>query len=149
MTPADLIGWAGALLGFVLALGLSGALVVLFVRFLESERAALATYRAQEAQRAAEAKAAEQQAELEAADILEKRLALPFNGGTTTLGEQLERRMDNAAHVIQKMQDNQEKLARQLTSQGAQLTAVLSLRERDRRRVLHTDTPLRPDGGQR
>lgn len=149
MTPVDLMMWSFALIVFMAALGAVAVITVLVTRFLEQQRANLAAHRALKASQAAADRAAEQRAELEAADILERRLALPLGNRTTSLGEQLEARMDAAAEVIRQVRKDQAELTRKLTTQGAQLTAVLSLRDGDRQRVLHTDTPLRSDGGQR
>lgn len=138
MTAVELMVWAVALVALVLALAASGALVVIFVRFLEEQRANLATHRAIKARQAAEARAAEQRAELEAADVLERRLALPLGQATESLGEHLERRLDHAAGVIKQMQESQDASARQLASQAARLTVVLERRAA----ITHTDTPL-------
>jgi O-acetyl-ADP-ribose deacetylase (regulator of RNase III) len=140
MTPLDLAGWALALFAFALAVAAAGAVTVIFTRFLEEQRANLATHRAKQAQLAAEAKAAEQRAELEAADVLERRLALPF-GGTRSLGEQLEARINHATQAIKQMQESQDAFARRLRTQAAQLTAVLEQRPA----ITHTDRPLRAE----
>jgi hypothetical protein len=139
MTPLDLAGWALALFAFALTVAAAGAVTVIFTRFLEEQRANLAAHRAKQAQLAAEARAAEQRAELEAADVLERRLALPFGGTSTSLGEQLEARMNHAAQVIKQMQESQDDFSRRLRAQAAQLTAVLEQRPA----ITHTDRPLR------
>src|SRR3954463_16517907 len=136
MTPLDLAGWALALFAFALAVAAAGAVTVVFTRFLEEQRANLATHRAKQAQLAAEARAAEQRAELEAADVLERRLALPFGGTSASLGEQLEARMNHAAQVIKQMQESQDVFSRRLARVSDELADQYSARP-------VTDQPLR------
>lgn len=124
MSPLDLMGWALGAIAAVLAMACAGVTTVLFTRLMEEQRANLAAHRAVKAQEIAEARAAEQRAELEAADVLERRLALPLGGGTTSRGEQLESRLDDAAAVIRQMQENQRAFARELTMLSGQLAAV-------------------------
>ena len=145
MTAVDVTLWAMAAIAIAVSVGIIVAIGVLVARFMQEQIANLAAHRARKAQEIAEAKAAEQRAELEAADILERRVALPVGTGTISLGEKLEQRLDNAAAVIAQLRKSQEAIARQVTSQGAQLTALLSLRDADRQRVTHTDTPLRAE----
>jgi uncharacterized membrane protein YraQ (UPF0718 family) len=136
MTPLDLAGWALALFAFALAVAAAGAVTVVFTRFLEEQRANLAAHRAKQAQLAAEARAAEQRAELEAADVLERRLALPFGGTSASLGEQLEARMNHAAQVIKQMQESQDVFSRRLARVSDELADQYSARP-------VTDQPLR------
>lgn len=141
MGPLDLMGWALGAIAVTLALAVAFVASVLFARFLEEQRANLATHRAKQALLAAEARAQQQRAELEAADILERRLALLLGGTSTSLGEHLEARMDQAAGVIKQIRRNQDAFGRGLARVGDQLAAV----QEQRAAVVHTDQPLRAE----
>jgi chromosome segregation ATPase len=150
MTPWDVVVWAGALIALMVALGVTVGVVAVVLRFLEQQRAELTRYRAHQARLAAEARAAEQRAELEAADVLQQRLALPF-GETTTTADQLHARLDkvdgrlsNAAGVVKETEEANRALARQLATLSSRVDQLQT-----RARVTHTDRPLRPGEGQR
>lgn len=132
MSPPDLMEWALALIVAAFALAAAGAVTVVFTRFMEEQRANLAAHRARRDREIAEAKAAEQRAELEAEDVLQRRLALPF-GGTATEAQMINTRLDRFAETVQRMQGEHRVLARALET----------------RAVTHTDRPLRPGEGRR
>lgn len=146
MNVGDVLLWSLALVAFACSAGITTMLVVLVTRFLEEQRSNLAAHRAKAAQAIAEAKAAEQRAELEAADILERRLALPF-AGTTSLGEeltakgaQLEKRLDQAAEIVERTRRDQEILADQMATLFRRMDMLLKRAPA----VTHTDAPLSP-----
>lgn len=148
MNPLDVALWALAAIAIAVAAGMVVAVVAVVGRFLGEQAAALTGYRARAEQEAAEARAGAQRAELEAADILEKRLALPF-GGTTSLGEQLTERLDKSAQVIRVMQDTNDALVRQLGTMSNRVDRLEEQRRAEQRRVAlprvqHADRPLRP-----
>jgi len=140
MTPLDLILWALAALVFVGAFGGALFLATVAYRAVQEQRANLATHRARKAQEIAEARTAEQIAELEAANVLERRLALPLGGGSISKAEELEARLDAVASVAQALQGKADAMARRLATQSAQLAVVLEQRPT----ITHTSVPLAP-----
>ena len=146
MTAVDVLLWSLAAIAIATAGGFVFVLGILAARFMEEQRSNLAAHHARKAREIAQAKAAEQRAELEAADILERRLVLPF-GGTTSLGEQLaakddelSRRLDGAAEVVMRTRRDQDSVVDQL----ATLSRRVDMLQERPARVTHTDQPLSP-----
>jgi hypothetical protein len=112
-------------------------------RFAGEQRGLLDRHRAEHARDTAQAKAAEQRAELEAADVLQQRLALPFGQSATTADvlhsriDKVDGRLSDAAGVVRQLEQTNAALARQLGTLSSRVDAF-------RDRPTHTDQPLIP-----
>jgi hypothetical protein len=126
MSPMDVLWWCAAVIGLAMTSGIVLLIGTIATREMFHQWASLNSHRARCAMAIAQAKAAEQQAELEAADALSARIALPF-GQTTSRADELAQRLDRLeADVIQ---------AHAATDRAAAA-------------VTHTSTPLAPGRGQ-
>lgn len=140
MSPWEVLAWIAALI-ISAAASCGGVLMVVWtlgaVRELRENYARLyAKAAAGKARHLAEA----ERSELERADYLQQRIDLPF-GQRTTLGEQLEARLDQAAGVIMAVQNDQRALAQELKRVRAAGIATHHAPA-----VTHTDAPLSNGG---
>jgi cell division septation protein DedD len=124
VNPLDVLAWCAVVVALVVTAGLCALAASIAGREIGIALSSLAAHRARHAQTVAEARAAQERAELEAADSLAQRIALPF-GGTVSRADELNQRLDRLETELIQAHAAAER-ARQATI------------------VTHTDVPLSP-----